>query len=147
MAGHERHAESFGQAETEVFKQRCLSAIGANDAAQSQLAMRACCGWQDHVGAVDGAKFLEDGARTVAEAGTALPLLQRLPQHVGEKAHQDVRQHAVFALMPDGADRQLAFVDAKRGFRLGELDIGPPQRLGAPVAQIGAQQVATFAVA
>jgi hypothetical protein len=38
-------------------------------------------------------------------------------------------------------------VDAERRFRLGELDIGPPQRVGGPVAQIGAQHVAAFAVA
>src|SRR5580693_5944779 len=85
-------------------------------------------------------------ARTVAETGAALPLLQRLPQNVGEKAHQDVRQHAILALMPDGTDRQLALSDAKGRFRFRKLDIGPPQRLGAPVAQIGAQHVAAFAV-
>ena len=68
----------------------------------------------------------------LAETGAALPLLQRLPQHIGEKAHQDVRQHAILALMPDGTDRQLALIDAKGRFRFRKLNIGPPQRLGAP---------------
>jgi hypothetical protein len=47
-----------------------------------------------------------------------LPLLKRLPHHVGQEAHQNMRQHAIFALMPDGTDRQLAFVDAERRLRL-----------------------------
>ena len=38
------------------------------------------------------------------------------------------------------------FLDAKGRFRFRKLDIGPPQRLGAPVAQIGAQHIAAFAV-
>jgi uncharacterized DUF497 family protein len=45
---------------------------------------------QHHVGALDATEFIEDGARAVTQAGTALPLLQRLPQDVGQKAHQDI---------------------------------------------------------
>ena len=123
------HAESFGQAETEALEQDRLGAVGTHDAAQSQFAGGRRSRRQDDVGAGDGGEFLEKGARTVAETGSALPLLQRLPQHVGEKAHQDVRQHAILALMPDGTDRQLALMDAKGRFRFGKLDIGPPQRL------------------
>lgn len=81
---------------------------------------------QDDVGGGDGGEFLEKGARTVAETGAALPLLQRLPQHIGEKGHQDMRQHAILALMPDGTDRQIGLMDAKGRFRLGKLDIGSP---------------------
>jgi hypothetical protein len=101
---------------------------------------------QYDVGAVDGAEFLEDGAGRVAKAGAALPLLQRLPQHVGEEAHQDVGQYAVLTLVPDRPDRQLALVNAEGGFRLRELDIGAPQVLGCPVGEVGAQHVAALAV-
>ncbi len=37
-------------------------------------------------------------------------------------------------------------MDAKGRFRFGKLEIGPPQRFGAPIAQIGAQHAAAFAV-
>ena len=47
---------------------------------------------------------------------------------------------------PDRADRQLTLVDAEGGLGFGELDIGPPQRLGRPVGDVGAQHVAVFAV-
>lgn len=96
---------------------------------------------------MNGAEFLKDGVRRVAQAGAALPLLERLPQHIGQEAHQYVREDALLALVPDRPDRQLAFVDAKGRRGLGELDVGPPQRLGRPVADIGAQHVAAFAVA
>ncbi len=43
-----------------------------------------------------------------------------------QKAYQDVCQHPVFALMPHGADPQVAFVDSKCGFGLGQLDVGLP---------------------
>jgi hypothetical protein len=37
-------------------------------------------------------------------------------------------------------------LDAEGGLGFGELDVGPPQRLGRPVGDVGAQHVAAFAV-
>src|SRR6266478_3084781 len=146
-ASGEAPAQPLGEAQAEAFEQGGLGAIGAYDAAQAQLALRGGGGRQHDVGAVDGGEFLEDGARTVAEAGAALPLLEGLPQNVGKKADQDMGQHAILALMPDGSDRQLALGDAERCFGFAELDVGSPQRLGRPVLDVGAQHVTAFAVA
>ena len=93
-----------------------MGEIRADDAAEAHLA--AVRGGQHDVGALDAAEFLEDGARAVAQVGAALPLLQGLPEHVGQEADQDMGLDAVLALMPDRADRQLALVDAKGGFGL-----------------------------
>src|SRR5271166_3757696 len=84
-----------------------------------------CC-WQHHVVRLDARQFLEDGARRVAETGTALPHLQTLPQHEGEEADEDVSLHAVLALMPDRPDGQLLLLDAERRLRLSELDVRLP---------------------
>src|SRR5438445_6690360 len=75
----------------------------------------------------------EDGARTVAEAGARLPLLQRLPQDVGQKADEDVRLDPLLLLMPDRANRELALVDTKGRLDLRELDVRLPHALGRPV--------------
>jgi hypothetical protein len=50
-----------------------------------------------------------------------------LPENVGQKADEDVSQHAVFFLMPDWAQPQIALVDAERRLGLGQLDLGPPE--------------------
>ena len=44
---------------------------------------------KDYVRAIGPAEFLEQGARAVPHSGPALPLLQGLPQHVGQEANQD----------------------------------------------------------
>ena len=64
------------------------------------------------------------------------------PQDVGKKADEDVGLDPLGLLVPDGADAQVAFVDAKCGLGLGELDIGAPEVLGAPVGDIAAKEVA-----
>jgi len=53
-------------------------------------------------------------------------LVQRLPEDVGQKADQDVRQHAIFALVPNGSDSQITLVDPKRRLGFGQLDICLP---------------------
>jgi hypothetical protein len=57
----------------------------------------------------------------VAQARAPLPLLQRLPQDIGEEADEDVGLHAVFAWVPDGADGEVALVDAEGGLGIGQL--------------------------
>jgi hypothetical protein len=100
LASPAGHAESFWQAETEALEQDRLGAIGAHDAAQSQFAAGRRRRRRDDVGAGDVGEFLEERARTVAETGAVLPLLQRLPQHVGQKTHQDVPQPRLSARDP-----------------------------------------------
>src|SRR5262249_44405453 len=85
-------------------------------------------------------------AGAVAQSCSTLPPLQSLPQYVGEEAHQDVRQDTIGFMVPDGTDRQLALLDAESGLGVGELHIGPPQRLDIPISDVGAQHVAPLAV-
>ena len=81
---------------------------------------------QDDVHHVDLAQLVEHTAWLVAETGGLNHLVQRLPEDVGQKADQDVRQHAIFALVPNGSDSQITLVDPKRRLGFGQLDICLP---------------------
>ena len=52
---------------------------------------------------------------------------------------------ALLFLMPDGSEAQVRFVDAERPFGFGQLHVGPPEFVGGPVADVAAQQIASFA--
>jgi hypothetical protein len=54
------------------------------------------------VGTLNAAELVQDRARALAEARAALPLLKGLPEHVGQKADEDVRLHTVGPLVPHG---------------------------------------------
>jgi hypothetical protein len=97
-------AESFWQAATEALEQDRQGAIGAHDAAQSQFAAGRRRRRQDDIVAGDGGEVLEEGARTVAETGAAPAIAPASSTARRREAHQDVRQHAILALMPDGTN-------------------------------------------
>ena len=103
-------SQPFGKTQAEAIEESSLSLVGSYDAAHSQVARRRVCGGQDDVGAVDGGEFLKDGSWAVAEPRAALPLLEHLPQHIGQEADEDVGEHAIGALVPNRPDRQLALV-------------------------------------
>src|SRR5260221_14489412 len=113
LSSEGRQAEPFRDAQPEPIEERSLCLVGADDAAQSQVASRHRVGWQNNVGAVNCGEFLEDGSRAVAQSSAALPLLEGFPHRVGEKADQDVGERAILLLMPDRPDRQVALVDAE----------------------------------
>ena len=69
-----------------------------------------------------------DVART--ESCLIARLAQRLPQHVIRKTVEDVSQNAIFLLMPNWMDLEVALVNAKRSFRLCQLDVRLPQFFG-----------------
>ena len=58
-----------------------------------------------------------------------LPLLQRLPQGIGDEADQNMRLDASFLVMPDRANRQIGLLDSEGGLGFGQLDVGLPQRV------------------
>ena len=62
------------------------------------------------------------------------PHHEALPEHEGEEANEDAGLDPLLALMPDRSNVQLIFLDAKRRFGLGELDVCLPQPSVAPVA-------------
>jgi hypothetical protein len=136
-------AEPLRKIEAEPGQEVRLGQVRADDTPEAEVA--AINGREDDVGALDAAEFFEDGAGAVAQARPALPLLQGLPQHVGEEADEDVGPDPVFALMPDGADGQVALVNAKGGLRIGQLDVGAPEVLRAPGGDVGAEDVAALA--
>ena len=102
------------------------------------------CG-QDDVYDADILKFFEDTSRFVAESGTLAQSGQCFPQHIRQEADENVCQHTVFFLVPDGSDAQVAFVNSERGLGFGQLDIGLPQFFIAPVGDVGSQQITAFA--
>src|SRR2546430_15560870 len=90
---------------------------------------------------------MEDRPRTVAEPGLCLPLLERLPEHVGQETDEDVRLDARGLLMPDRSDAELTLLNAKGRLGLPQLHVRLPHRLGRPVRHVGAQDVAALALA
>src|SRR5260370_34206192 len=76
----------FGQSESEPVKQQHLGLVRFNYAANAQLAAGILRQRQDHVGALDAAQFVANGARAVTQPGAAFALLPRLPQDVGQEA-------------------------------------------------------------
>ena len=99
------------------------------------------CGRQDHVMRLDARKLFEDRARRISKACAALPHLEAFPQHKGKKADEDMGLNAVLVLMPDRTDVELIFLDAESGLGLGDLDIGLPELLIAPIVDVRAQQI------
>jgi hypothetical protein len=132
-------AHALWQGDAEAIEQRGLGDIGLRDAAQPDLTERG--GRQHDVVGLDTFELFNNGARGVTEAGTALPHLQGLPQHEGKEAHEDMSLNAVAALTPDGAHLELILLDTKGGLGLGQLDVGLPQLVIAPVVDVGAQQI------
>src|SRR5206468_13033892 len=86
-------------------------------------------------------EFFEHGSWGIAETRAALPHLEALPQHEGEKADEDMCLHAFGALVPDRAQVELVLLDTKGGFGLGKLYVGLPALLIATIVDIRTQQI------
>lgn len=66
------------------------------------------------------------------------PLAEGFPEHISEKANQNMGLHAVLEMVPDRAQEQVAFVDAKCSFSLGQLHVGAPKLFAAPIGDVAA---------
>jgi hypothetical protein len=75
------------------------------------------------------------------------PLAKGFPEHISEKANQNMSLHAVLEMVPDRAQDQIAFVDAECGFGLGQLYVSAPKLFAAPIGDVAAHQIAAFAQA
>jgi hypothetical protein len=117
----------FGGATDTTFTNRDAGACGQHDIDQGDLL-----------------EFGEDLSRFVAKAGTLAPQAEGFPEHIGEKADEDVSLYAVLLLVPDGPHDQVALVESKRFFGFSQLDVSTPKFLSAPVGHIAAQQVTSF---
>jgi len=101
-------------------------------------------GGQDNVSDTELLPFGQHFAGLVAKTRLSAPLRECFPKFIGEKTHQDMGLDAFGFLAPDGADAQVALVDAEGGFCFGQLDRGTPKVFGAPVLDVAAQQVTPF---
>src|SRR5712692_217557 len=72
-------------------------------------------------------------------------MLERHPERVAKKHHQDVRLGATLELMKNGPDGELTFQRAKSSFGFGKLNVVLPQLVWFVRRQVGAQQIGTFA--
>jgi hypothetical protein len=109
-------AQALGQDDAEAVEESGLGGVWLGHAAQTNLAVRD--GWQDDILGLDAREFFQDGARGIAEACTLLPHLEALPQHEGEKADENMRLHAILALVPDRTDVELIFFGYEKRLRL-----------------------------
>src|SRR5262245_20080292 len=80
----------------------------------------------------------------MAEPCTRLPLLERFPQHVSQKANQNVRLDAGLFMMPNRTDAQIRFLNPEGGLSFGQLNVGFPQLFAGPVVNVAAQDVSAF---
>jgi len=90
LGGGPRQSQALGEAKAEAITQLCLGLVGPDDASNAKLTTGVKCGREDDVGALKAGEFVEDGPREVAQTRPLLPLLEGLPKHVGEEAHEDV---------------------------------------------------------
>ena len=90
-----------GQLEAQALQENGLVRRRLGDAPAAQFATAA--GRQDDVDHNDLREFVQYLARIIPQAGTPAEQPQRLPQPVGQKAHQDVCLHARFSDANSGA--------------------------------------------
>jgi hypothetical protein len=90
---------------------------------------------------LDLGQFIEEGSRCIAQAAALHPLSQRLPKDVGQEAYQNMRLHAFVLVMPNGANGQFVFVDAKSPLGIGELHVAFPECARIDTNEIGPQQI------
>ena len=98
---------------------------GLGNAAGSDF--RAGASRQHDVHRADVGQFGKHSARFAAQPGFVTQLTQSFPQHVRQEAHEDMSQHALFFLMPDRANRQVALVNPKCGLGFCQLDVRFPE--------------------
>ena len=73
------------------------------------------------------------------------PLAEGFPEHISEKANQNMGLYAVLKMVPDRAQSQIAFVDTKGSLGLGQLHVSTPQFFAAPIGDVATQQITAFA--
>lgn len=98
-------------------------------------------GGKDDVDQVDFAQLLKNATGLVAQTGRPSHLVQRLPENIRQETDQNVGLNPLFGLVPDRADPQIALVDPKCGFGLGQLDVRLPKVFGRPVRYVRSQKI------
>jgi hypothetical protein len=135
--------KSLREFEAEPLKQNGLVFAGLGDAALADV-NSVLCG-KDDIDEAYALDLVQNFAGLIAESGLAAQLRKRFPKHVGQKTNKNVRLHALGLLVPDGPEPQIAFVNAKRRFSFGKLNVGAPEFFAGELLNVGPQQVAAFA--
>lgn len=100
-----------------------------------------------HVQHLQRRKFFQQTSRRQPAGHRPQFALQRHVQTIGQVSHEDVRFHALFLLVKDRSDLQIALEVFERRLDGHQLQIVFPERLRIGLRQVGAQQVAAFAPA
>ena len=77
----------------------------------------------------------------MAQACTPAELRERLPEYVRQKTDENMRQHVVFFLMPNGTNSQVALLNTKGQFGRRQLDVSFPEFFVCPISYVAAQHV------
>ena len=137
LGWHKLGSKAFREGDAEAMQQEFLLAVRLGHAAESDggvVTVAAVDGKYD-VPRLDLDELVEQTPWRIAQAAAAHPTRQRLPHRIRQEAHQDMGEHAVLFVMPDRAEHEFVFRDAKRPFGFGQLDVMFPQRLRIRVIQ------------
>jgi len=74
--------------------------------------------------------FIKYLSGLISQSFALAHLGQCFPEHIGQKADQNMGLNPLLFLMPDGPQPQIAFLNPKRRFGFTKLDIGKPKFFG-----------------
>lgn len=117
--------EAFGEDEAEVVQEDGLGSVGADYATQADRA--AVADRQQNVGALDAGEFLQQGGNAVTQTGFFGPAFQHPAKHECQEADQDMSLDPVGRLVPHRPQPEFVLLNLEVGFRVGQLDLGPPE--------------------
>jgi hypothetical protein len=134
-----------GKRQAEVVEQQLH--VAARFGAAHEEEFPAVGGGDSDVEHLHGREFFEDCARHQAAGDGAQLLAQRDREAVGEKGDEQVRLDPLGQLVKDRPQAEVALQGAERFLHKTQLHIAAPDQLRIVGAQVGAQQIATFAAA
>ena len=120
-----------------MLKQQAHFRLGLGVAREDEVA--SVGGGQVDVEHLDRGELFQHGSGREARRGGAESLAQRDVEAVSQKRHEDVRLNAVFPLMINRAQREVAFEVFERLLNLRELQIKFPERGGILLREVAAQ--------
>ena len=113
--------KAAGKREAQAIQKHLLGRIGLGDTTQPDSLGRLPMvghGREEHVAALDLGQLFQQRSGSIAQARPTHPLPQRLPEHIRQKADENVGQDPILRLMKDGADLQLVLGNPEGPLRL-----------------------------
>ena len=125
------------QGEVESFHEKSLVRVGLGVTAQDQGA--AISGREMNIEHLDAGELVEHRPRCETRRQWLESRPQGDVQAIGHEGDKDVRFDPALELVVDRAQLEIVLQVVERRLDLGELDVEPPELIGIPPAQIGAQ--------